>query len=197
MAKNEYLNEKLIHLDELPEDGKDYVYTNESAELNQDLKDLLGERAYKLEFSLRPAGNAYEMIGTVETTLPLLCSRCAIDLEYSIKEKFHEILIVNEPLGRGHKNGSTNHMSDGFDGGPFCNYLDKEELDVAQFAHEIIALAEPARPLGNPNCLKSCENYDNAINNGWVTPVDAVPATNAFEALKDLKLPDRPLSEKN
>lgn len=181
-------NERVIQLDELPHDGLDYLYTSESGELNEALNDLLAGRPYRLEFYLRPAGNSYELRGTVRAAMPLLCSRCAIDFEHQIEETFYEILIVNPPLDRKSKTSQTNHLTDSQAGGTFCNYIQSEEFDVGDWAHEIIALAEPAQPLGRPNCDESCENYLQAVKNGWLTQEEDSPAS-PFAVLANVKVP--------
>lgn len=186
--ENSRKKDKWIHLDELPSDGFDFTFTQESGELNEDLFDLLAGRPYRLELRINPAGNAYEVRGSLSTTLPLLCSRCAVDIDYKIEERFHEILVIQPPLDRKSKTSHTNHLSDISDKGPFCNYLDSEEFNVGSWAHEILALAEPANPLGKPNCDDSCENFQMAIKNGWIQEEEK-QAASPFSVLANLKVP--------
>ena len=47
----------IVKLKELPPDGQNFVFTNESGELNQRLKDLIGTNNYRAEFSIFPQGD--------------------------------------------------------------------------------------------------------------------------------------------
>lgn len=69
--------------------------------------------------------------------------------------------------------------------------LDNEAFDVAEYLHEMIALAEPIRPLGTPDCETSCPERDKMIPRDWLTIgniSEKMENTNPFASLKDLKI---------
>ncbi len=82
-----------IRLSEIPEEGRHYTFDQKTGELNEALKDLVGERDYSVEFDIRPMGNVYEIAGQVKTTLIETCSKCGWDLELGLARKFREILM--------------------------------------------------------------------------------------------------------
>lgn len=185
------LQPTVIYLRELPNEGRTYIYTNESAELTPFLKDLLGQRPYRVEIEVKPMGNVYSAIGTIEAGLEELCSRCAIDFILPVKERFNEILVVGETphRGGGHQ-ARVNHSSELNADGPECTELPTHEFRVADFVHEIIALSRPIKPMAKPDCDDSCENFQMALQKGWVTTgnSDSFQKTNPFSQLSKLKL---------
>ena len=148
-------------LSELPDEGRLFIYDNEDSQLNQGLGDLIGSHEYELRFFIQPIGrNTYELRGSLKTQMKLLCSLCAHDLKWEINENLNEILFVeSDKRPRTSKEVRVNHASEFVDQNLFCNILSSEEFSVLDFAHEIIALAEPSRPLGSADCEKNlCPN---------------------------------------
>ena len=180
----------IIHLNELPEDGRAFKFTRQSGELNDDLSDIIGTNDYEISFYIRPIGNAYEMTGKFSVTMDLICSRCAVDFNTNIKEEFNEIIIVNDALPRNAQSSKTNHSSEWEQDGPYCNQIESNEFRIGKFTHEIIALAEPMQPLGKENCDNTCENYIKALNEGWLANPDddAREKETPFAVLEQLKL---------
>ena len=64
----------------------------------------------------------------------------------------------------------ANHSSEWENEDLFCTELEEESLNMGEFIHEIVALAEPLQPLGTDDCSSSCKNYEEAIKQGWLTP---------------------------
>ncbi|MCB0341479.1 MAG: DUF177 domain-containing protein [Pseudobdellovibrionaceae bacterium] len=179
-----------IHLNELPEQGWDYHYTNKSGELNDVLKDLIGQRPYSIEFHLKPIGNAFEIRGTIKTALGLICSRCAIEFEYNVNEPINEILVIEEGRPRGSRSSRTNHSSEWTTEGPFCNYLKSPVFDVAPYIHELVAASEPYQPRPQSGCDENCENLKKAQKSGYFghnAPLEPEKQS-PFSVLADIKL---------
>ncbi len=180
-----------IHLEELPNEGRTFVYTNESGELTPFLKDLLGQRPYRVEIEVKPMGNVYSATGFIEAGLEELCSRCAIDFILPVKERFNEILVVGEtPLEGGGHQARVNHSSELNAEGPECTELPSPDFKVADFVHELIALARPIKPMAKADCDDSCENYQTALQKGWITTgnSESFQKTSPFSELSKLKL---------
>jgi len=179
----------IIHLEDLPSEGRTFVYTQESGELTPFLKDLLGSRPYRVELEVRPMGNVYSATGRIEAGLDELCSRCALGFVYAVNEKFNEILVVGKTPPSGHQ-ARVNHSSELTVDGPECTELPSPDFKVADFIHELIALARPIKPMARPNCDDSCENYQNALKEGWISTGndESFGKTNPFAELGKLKL---------
>src|SRR5690348_16812255 len=103
------LNPIEITLKDLPLEGREYVYTRESGELNSSLKDLLGDNDYKFTLNLKPMGNTFELKGQLTTKMDLQCSLCATDFKETLNPTFHEFLVIEKPLDKGDFHTKANH----------------------------------------------------------------------------------------
>lgn len=181
-----------IPLNELPAEGRQFVYTQESGELNKVLKDLIGSNSFKVDLEIRPIGNAYEVKGHIYSSMDLSCSRCALDFKHSINEKVKEVLVVTEALGRTAHMAKVNHANELDEAAPQCIILESEVFDVGEYVHEIIALAEPIRPLAKPNCDDSCENLTELYQKGFLTKpeqeTNGIKEDSPFSVLKNFKI---------
>jgi uncharacterized metal-binding protein YceD (DUF177 family) len=184
-------NPRMISLSEIPEQGCQYHYSRSTGELNEQLKDLIGSNDYQLDIELKPQGNLFEVRGSVETHLDLLCSRCAVDFKFKVNQSFHEWLMVEDSRPRRSHSSHSNHASESLNG-VYCNHLSSEKFDVGEYVHEIIASAEPIQPLGRENCEAGCENYDKALKAGWLTPSEPPDTHRPFQVLEQLKDPSKP-----
>lgn len=184
-----------IRLGEIPSEGRDYLLDRESGELNSALEDLIGARPYAVSMHIKPIGNAYEMRGSVETSLDEVCSKCGYDFEMPVARKFNEIIFQEENDGHRksqgvHGNQSVNFLGDG----PSMIPVNGSVFDAANYAHEAIALSEPFYPTCGPNgsCLHAEEAEEIAKRLaleaeaalGEADPVKVSP----FAALKGLSL---------
>ena len=183
------LNPVIINLSELPLEGRQFTYTQESAELTPTLKEVIGNKPYRVEIRVTPAGNVFQAVGSINTGYEEICSLCAIDFEQPVKEKFNEILVVQSPMVKGQQ-VRVNHSSELNLDGPECIELESESFHVGEYVREIIALARPIKPLGRANCDQSCENYQEAVRNGWLSPQKEEPfkPESPFSALSKVKL---------
>jgi len=185
------LNPTHIVLKELPPEGREYDYSRESGELTDDLKELIDDNDYSIRLTVRPIGNAYDLQGELKTSLDLQCSLCAIDFKYPVTQKFHEVLVIETPLDKGDQHTKANHSSEWDPSQPEGIYLEAPVLNVGDFVHEIVAIAEPMRPLGRPGCEEACENRKDGVQRDWlsVDPKDAKSIRNQpFAILEKMKL---------
>lgn len=184
------LQPTVVHLKDLPNEGRQYIYTDTSGELTASLQDLIGTQPYRVEIDIKPMGNAYLAQGTIQTGLNEICSLCAVEFVYPVKETFKEFLVVINPLSSKDHQARVNHSSELDLDGPECTELSSEVFQVGEFIHELIAVAAPMKPIGRPDCGPACENYQEAVQKGWLGAQDNAPlkSESPFAVLKDLKL---------
>lgn len=183
------LNPVIINLSEIPLEGRQYTYTHESAELTPSLKEIIGKKPFRVEIQVVPAGNVFQAQGKIETGYDEVCSLCALEFVQPIQEKFNEILVIQKPMMKGHQ-VRVNHSSELNLDGPECIELENEFFHVGDYVREMIALAQPIKPLGKPNCDQTCENYQEAVRKGWLTPQkdEAFKPESPFSSLAKVKL---------
>lgn len=184
-----------INLAVIPTDGANYIWTNKTRELNQDLEDLIGSLPYQAEFFIKPMTTKdYEISGSIKTEVPEICSRCGEDFNLSVNEKFRGILIPRSEDDRTGKYAKVNHVSE-LDGGPEVFEYDahSNQYEMGEHIHEVVALAVPFKAICDThqqgNCtvckraMKDCEclfKYDE------VMPEEKPESP--FRALKNIKL---------
>lgn len=180
-----------ITLKDLPLEGRDFVYSRESGELNESLVDLIKKNDYQVEFRITPMGNAYDLRGKIKTYLDLECALCAMDFKFTVEQKLHELLIVQKPLEKGDQLTKANHAHEWENQGPDYIILDAEVFRVGEYIHEVVGLAEPLRPLGKPDCDINCENLSEPVkkylgvgDEGAANPI----RSNPFQVLEKIKL---------
>jgi uncharacterized protein len=185
------LNPTQILLRELPPEGREYEYNRDSGELNDALDELIDQNDYSVRLTVRPIGNAFDVSGDLKTTLNLQCSLCAIDFKLPISQKIHEVLVINDPLHKGDHLTKANHSSEWDPSQPEGVYLEAPILEVGEFIHELIAIAEPMRPLGRPGCEEACENRKDGVQREWLSvgAKDSISVRNhPFSILEKIKL---------
>lgn len=179
-----------INLKELPPEGEEFSYSAKTGELTPALKELLGANEYTVSFKLTPMGNTFDLRGSISTSLNLECSLCAIDFKFPVAVKLHELIVINKPMAKGDQQTRANHAHEWESSGPDYILLESTGFDVAAYIHEMIALAEPTRPLGKPDCDVACENLTPEVKAAWKTPGsdEALAKANPFKVLEKIKL---------
>ena len=182
-----------IALRDLPADGRDFEFTRESGELNVALRDLIGANPYRLAFHLKPVGNTFDLRGKVETRLNLQCAVCANEFTQDVTRPLHEFILIERALDKGDHTTKANHAHEWEEGGPDYTVLEGDAFDVAEFAHEAIALAEPNRPLCAPEAPGGCSHRDELPKRSWLSyDGDGAQASDVrshpFQVLEKMKL---------
>ncbi len=177
-----------IRLNEIPEEGRHFSFTRETGELNAALKDVLAKAPYKIEVTIRPLGNAYEMEGKVVSSMEEICSLCGWDLNLPLNKTFREILIEEPEVDR-----ETHHVH-GSGSVDFTNEVNASStykdglFDAGEFIHELVAISEPLYPkCGDPDC----EHLEEATAKRAELAAEFARADKAespFAALKDVQL---------
>lgn len=182
-----------LNLREITPEGKSFKWTRQTAELNDALSDLIAERPYFCEFTVRPLNNRdFELTGEIRTQAPELCSRCGIDIELPLRVKFREILIPRQELDRTGRYARVNHLSDAPEEGPATSEYDLDEtFDMGEYVHEQVGLEIPTNPAPPENAAGDCEDCGQPVRGqsfGYTEEMPLEKPESPFAALKDLKL---------
>jgi uncharacterized protein len=146
-----------IHLDEIPADGRRFKFDRKTGELNQALKELLGEtEPYSVDLKVERIGNVHQVTGTIEASTQELCSKCGWEIPWPIRRKVNEYLIELDPDE--HRKSHSVHGSLSVDflaeGAPSVTNYQDGTLDLGLFAHQQILEGQELYP----DCRKSdCE----------------------------------------
>lgn len=190
-AMKHRMGSTLIGLREIPQEGRDFSFSRETGELNKSLQDLIGQNAYQVTFKITPMGNTFYLKGQVITSMDLPCALCAIEFKFPVHLNLNELLVIEKPLGKGEQMTRANHAHEWEAEGPDYIVLPSEVFNVAEYIHEMVALAEPIRPLGRPDCDKACENLKDRVQREWLTygkDEESSVKSNPFQVLEKIKL---------
>lgn len=187
------LNPIEIALRELPPEGREFEFSQETAELTPAIKDLIGANPYNLTVTITPMGNTFDLKGKLSTKMDLLCSRCADEFKHPVELNLHEYIVIERPLGKGDQGTKANHAHEWESGGPDYIVLQSDQFNVGEYAHEAIGLAEPLRPLCAPETAEGCANAGLKVERDWLSiGTESNPKTeikaNPFQVLEKLKL---------
>src|SRR5262245_37936255 len=138
------LNPLSINLKELPPEGQEFTYSDQSGELSATLKDVIGSNPYTAKITITPAGNSFNLVGFLQTKMKLQCSLCALDFNYLVDLKLHELIVVmkKQPLNKGDQQSKTNHAHEWEAQGPDYILLESDTFNAGEYLHEMVALAE-------------------------------------------------------
>lgn len=168
-----------VHLNEIPDEGRDFHFDNESGELNQMLGDLIGTNTFRADLRIQPMGNVFSISGDIQTRLETECSRCGRDMEYPVQDNFSELIVVEKPRPR---NSESSHVLPD-DSSVFCNHISDPAFNLGEFVHEHIAASEPYVV----QCQRTdCEDFVKAAQERQGPPPLMTPES-PFAALKNFK----------
>ncbi|WP_413291530.1 YceD family protein [Bdellovibrio sp. HCB337] len=181
-----------INLTEIPEEGKSFVCTQKTGELNVVLKDLIGDNAFHSEFFIKPLNSKdFELSGFIKTELPEDCSRCGIDFCMKVTPKFKAILIPRQSDDRTGKYAKVNHVSESLEDGPEATEYDGMIFNMGEYVHEVVAINAPFNPAG-PEDEKGdcsiCGIHVRGENFGYNEEMPAEKPESPFAVLKNIKL---------
>ena len=174
----------IIRLNEIPEEGLDYEFSDKNKELKAKLEVYLADEPFTASLRLLPIGDGFDLTGSLKGDLPLSCSFCAKDFKLPFKEAFHEVLFLGDKKSR--KFDEKGSLSD-----PdlFVRTLTSQEFDLDEFLHEINGLAVPFQPACQESCLGLCSVCGEDKN---TTKCDCESKENMqsspFSVLKELKV---------
>lgn len=182
-----------IRLNDIPEEGKSFLYNRKTGELNAILADLIADRPHQVEFVIRPLNTRdFEMSGTLKTDVAEECSRCGDDFDFNVDAKFREILIPRQPEDRTGRYAKVNHLSDVVETGPSVSEYDGDfTFDIGEYLHEQTAIAVPFNPAPCENSKGDCSLCGINLRGRSFSYVEEMPEEkpqNAFSVLKNLKM---------
>lgn len=181
----------LINLLEIPEEGKSFICNQNTRELGEVLKDLVGNKAFKTEFTIRPLqGGTFELSGNIKTEIPEECSRCGLDFDLNVDENFRELLLPEQTIPRNSKFSKANHVSDMTGEGPSVVEYQGHHFNAGDYLHEVVALADPFTPAPPCNAQGQCTLCKKNVGTekfSYEDPGFEKP-TSPFGALKGLKV---------
>ncbi len=181
----------IINLLEIPEEGKEFICNNNTKDLNESLRDLIGNQAHEARFFIRPLQTGtFELSGKIKTKLPEDCSRCGLDFDLDLNESFQEILIPATKMDRTAKYAKTNHVSDMAEIETAVYEYKGHHFNAGEYFHELVGLADPLTPApacdAQGNC-SLCHKNVKLESFSYEEPGFEKPV-NPFGALKGLKL---------
>lgn len=183
-----------INLHEIPEEGREYLWSTPTGELTQTLQELIGSNTYTAQFTIRPMNHKdFELRGTIKTRAPDLCSRCGDDIKFPVEASFHEILIPPQEQDRSGRYSKVNHISESVEEGPGAvEYTPQMQFDMGEYLHETVAISIPYNPAPPLNSEGKCSECNLCPPKEAILYADTMeeetPKPNPFAALKGLKL---------
>lgn len=181
-----------IHLADIPEEGKSYIWNNQTAELNPILADLIGSTPYQAEFFIRPLNSKdYELQGSIKTQIPEACSRCGLDFNLNVDDRFRAILIPRQEETRTGKYARVNHVSESLEEGPEVSEYDGNIFEMGEYLHERVALAAPFNPVAPEDANGDCSVCKIPLKGHSFSYDEVMPEDkpeNPFQVLKNIKL---------
>jgi uncharacterized protein len=134
----------------------------------------------QLAFEVHKDGKQFRLVGGVQTTLGLGCSRCLEDFTLPVDASFDLLYLPHaENAGEGEVEVEDDDLGTAF-------YHD-EEIDLGQLMREQFYLALPMKPLCRESCRGLCPQCGTNLNSGTCTcsPTWTDPRLEGLRALID------------
>jgi|GEM_PF-1443763 len=180
-------NHCVIKLNEIPVEGRNYIYNRKTAELNVALQDLIKNNPFDVVLDIKPLNTKdFTITGSVITKTQEQCSRCAEDFDFVINKKINEILIPSQEDDRTGKYAKTSGVlttADSAETSFSVSEYTKQQFDLGEFIHEAIAIEVPF----NPYC-SICKKLNNDDIFVYDEQMGEEVKPNPFLALKAVKL---------
>jgi uncharacterized protein len=161
-------------------------------------------RPTSVRFNLRSVDEVVVVSGDVDTTVQLLCSRCAAPFLFPVDEHFTALYCKDKQMAgiayldknarpRGQNKGYARHAHDegGANGKEAAddleiNYIAEEYLELPLILSEQVRIRIPFQPLCKEDCKGICANCGSDLNVGRCACAKIVKET-AFASLKNFK----------
>lgn len=177
-----------LRLNEVSQEGSEYIFNNVTAEMNNDLKDLIENNPYELKFFIRPLNHRdYLLKGKVKTETKEICSICAENFNYPIEAALHEVIIPVKSLEKGDKQARSNHFSELEEDAPSVTEYENDELNLSEFTHQAIALNVPFSPKCS-TCMNRKSDEPFSYEDDMTKFEAEIKKQNPFNVLKNVKL---------
>lgn len=181
-----------IKLNDIPDEGRSYIFNNKSAELNEDLRDLIENNSYHVELTLRPLNNSdFSLTGTVKAQTKEICSLCGDSINFPIQTRLNEILIPMTQRKDDEKQSKSNHFSEMDENAPSVSEYKSDVFEMGSYIHESIAICVPFNPKPEITEKGDCRVCLTQVTTDFLQyneDLGAAQKTNPFSALQGLKL---------
>ncbi|MDZ4676637.1 MAG: DUF177 domain-containing protein [Oligoflexia bacterium] len=145
---------------EIPQGGLDFDFSQKTGELNTTLFDLLGDYpVYQANIHISPADSLVQVRGKLTGELRHICSRCAEDFSSQFSKNF----VTNYYKSEDNISGLTDSIDD-LDGSFDLEFLEGNEINLAEAVHEQVALEIPFQPLCTEECKGLCLKCGSNLN---------------------------------
>ncbi len=163
-------------------------------------------RPTQVEFNLRNVDDVIVVSGDINTTVQLLCSRCASPFFFPVREHFTALYCKDKEMAgisyldknlnpRGQNKGHARHAhdfnaSEGTESSADLEitYIAEEYLDLPVVLTEQVQLRIPFQPLCKEECKGICANCGADLNVGRCACAK-ITGKNPFAVLKNVKIP--------
>jgi uncharacterized protein len=178
-----------VKFHEIPAGGLDFRFSQQSGELNGALFDILGDfPVYKAELHLKPVDAMVQLKGHLSGELRHACSRCAEDFSTAFDKNFVTAFYKSEDNIKnlsGVMDGAMENLEGSFD----VEFLEGNDIDLAEVVHEQVALEIPFQPLCTEHCKGLCPQCGANLNtaNCKCETSASVGKTSPFEKLRSLR----------
>ena len=196
-----------IFLHEITDQATELHFTDEDEWLRQCVTSLdeppsatPKDRLIDVQLSMRKVDGVVVANGSVETSLELICSRCANPFTLPCDRSF-SALFCKDPVMGGIAHTDSEGQLIGINKGFARHAHDKalgveKDLDITYLAHDFIDIGEilveqlqlqiPFQPLCRESCMGVCQRCGADLNAGRCA-CDKINQAHPFSALKDLK----------
>lgn len=180
----------IINLQEIPEEGKSWVLNRHTAELNESLRDLIGNTPYTAEFTILPMpAGTFELRGFIRTELPESCFRCGLDFQFPVSEVVHELLMPEMETPRDAKFAKTNHFSDQTHEGPTVVEYSGHHFNAGEYFHEVVGIAAPPSAAPEEDEKGNCRLCELPVRNRTFSYEEPMTEEESpFAVLKKMKM---------
>lgn len=143
-----------VKFGEIPQGGLEFHFSNESRELDEQFKDILGEKStYSISARVDQLDPMTQLKGSLTALIPHICSRCAENFESKIDKKFTTLYYKSED-GLKTLSEGLNDLEGSFD----IEFLPAHELDLGKPFMSNWPLKSPSSLCAAKNALASAAN---------------------------------------
>lgn len=158
----------IINIRDIPHEGQNFEFN---------------ENGTHVKGFIYPLKNGFDITGEIVANLETECSFCADPMQIPVKEKFHEMVMLQGKIAKQLKEVEVdpNDLE--------IHYVDGNEIDLGPLVQEMIDVNMPIQPKcteevtkdGRPKCMEGSA-YEKYLQNNPENPVKS-----PFDILKTLK----------
>jgi uncharacterized protein len=184
-----------VYLSEIGTEDSEFDFTEKEAWLAKAVQEADEEketkkRGIEAHLSLQKVDEVVVITGKLDTTIKLLCSRCAAPFILPCDFEFKSLYSQDKALaGLEHNHGKARHAHDFAADEEIdldITYLKTEYIELGDVVTEQLRLQIPFQPLCKDDCKGICTNCGTDLNKGRCA-CSKIKKSNPFSALGKLK----------